>query len=1145
MRYIRLYFYNGATETTSATADAIYIHGTPSGEDSRRTNAKDDPCVAANPQNFEGDPVNTYTGNLHYEQQDLYFPAPGLPLEWRRSYNSLDDSNRRMGYNWSHGYDYHVDYFDVNESPIGVAIVTGHGTRLEYVESGYDGQGRRAYVPYNTSGVRAQLISLDNDLTYLWTACDGKWYLFNGHTGDRLEKMGDQHGNTLTFEYSNSVWDQLLSVSHSNGQTLSMAYDGNGRVAHVDGPGNLSVQYSYDDAGRLETVTDVRGELTSYTYDALNRLTAVIDPRSHYALRNVYDAVGRVSQQTDAVDNVITYQYPDGTYHWIIAPRWYRQDMYGDDRLIQVTEYDALDNQLTTVIGSYDEWDNPASVQNANGDWSYFEYDGDTCGSRLRQITDTLGYSASFVYSTNPDHDLLQTTDPLARTTSFHYLVSARTITHSVNTGADPFIASIDLTATSLDEITNADSQTMLITSNSRGQPTAVTDAEGNTVRLGYDALGYTFLITDALGNQTVLTYDAAGRPTGVLDPAGRHTVYDYDPAGLLEAAIFNHQDGTRGPSPDEDVRTDYSYDASGNLTQITNALGQSTVIEYDERNLPTAITENGVARTEYAYDSDGNVTSITDANSHSITNSYDPLNRLVAVTDALGKQTTLEYANTGNPTVVTDASGRSIRYQYDALGRMTRIEDDLDNAIQMSYDPVGNLTSVIDALGVTTAYGYDALNRLERVVEDVGGKSITTEYDYDRVGNLLQVEDARDKLWNYTYTDRNQLATASDPESDTNTYFYDALGRLDHLVDANDTTLSWGYDGFDRVTQVQHPAETVGYGYDALGNRLTMSDGSGYSTSYAYDGLNRLTQVTRDSRTVAYGYDQVGNRTQLVYPSGRTVNYGYDATDRLVGASADDFAASYQYDDAGRLMGGSVGDEGTPVSYSREYDAAGRLDQITVSAEESYTFTYTLDDVGNRVQEMTLGGEPQTRLENPVCFVYLPIVIKGDTGLSPEPFTYTVNYQYDTLSRLLSAVATESITYTYVYTYDDAGNRIAGLDPTGSHNYSYDDASRLTQANGQSYTWDDNGNLTGDGLWTYEYDAANRLRRVISDTSTIVEYTYNGDGALVERTAGGETVEYTVDPVGLADILEARNGGRRNYLSLRAGHRWGRDIRR
>ncbi len=52
-----------------------------------------------------------------------------------------------------------------------------------------------------------------------------------------LEKMGDQYGNTLTFEYYHNVWDRLLSVSHSNGLTLSLTYDGNGRVALVDGPG--------------------------------------------------------------------------------------------------------------------------------------------------------------------------------------------------------------------------------------------------------------------------------------------------------------------------------------------------------------------------------------------------------------------------------------------------------------------------------------------------------------------------------------------------------------------------------------------------------------------------------------------------------------------------------------------------------------------------------------------------------------------------------------------------------------------------------------------------------------------------------------------------------------------------------------------
>jgi len=67
--------------------------------------------------------------------------------------------------------------------------------------------------------------------------------------------------------------------------------------------------------------------------------------------------------------------------------------------------------------------------------------------------------------------------------------------------------------------------------------------------------------------------------------------------------------------------------------------------------------------------------------------------------------------------------------------------------------------------------------------------------------------------------------------------------------------------------------------------------------------------------------------------------------------------------------------------------------------------------------------------------------------------------------------------------------------DPTGTHSYTYDEAGRLTAVDGQAYTWDNNGNLTGDGRWSYEYNSANRLRRVVSGTLTIVEYTYNGDG--------------------------------------------------
>ncbi len=71
----------------------------------------------------------------------------------------------------------------------------------------------------------------------------------------------------------------------------------------------------------------------------------------------------------------------------------------------------------------------------------------------------------------------------------------------------------------------------------------------------------------------------------------------------------------------------------------------------------------------------------------------------------------------------------------------------------------------------------------------------------------------------------------------------------------------------------------------------------------------------------------------------------------------------------------------------------------------------------------------------------------------------------------------------SYHYTYDAVGNRltqeksILGLLTTDT--YIPDDANRLTSVNGVTYTWDANGNLLSDGIKTYTYDSANRLKAV------------------------------------------------------------------
>jgi len=52
-------------------------------------------------------------------------------------------------------------------------------------------------------------------------------------------------------------------------------------------------------------------------------------------------------------------------------------------------------------------------------------------------------------------------------------------------------------------------------------------------------------------------------------------------------------------------------------------------------------------------------------------------------------------------------------------------------------------------------------------------------------------------------------------------------------------------------------------------------------------------------------------------------------------------------------------------------------------------------------------------------------------------------------------------------------------------YTYTYDAANRLTSVGGVAYTWDDNGNLLGDGVRTFTYDDVNRLVQVVSGTLT------------------------------------------------------------
>ncbi len=153
-----------------------------------------------------------------------------------------------------------------------------------------------------------------------------------------------------------------------------------------------------------------------------------------------------------------------------------------------------------------------------------------------------------------------------------------------------------------------------------------------------------------------------------------------------------------------------------------------------------------------------------------------------------------------------------------------------------------------------------------------------------------------------------------------TVSYTYDAGNRLTQAVDSITGTITWTFDGLDRLTSQGTPQGTVSYTYDSAGRRGSMTVAGQPAVSYTYDNANRLTQIAQGTSAVSFAYDPASRRTSLTLPNGIAMGYSYDAASQLSGLSYTLGSSvlgnlAYSYDLAGRRSqaGGSFARTGLP----------------------------------------------------------------------------------------------------------------------------------------------------------------------------------------------------------------------------------------
>jgi RHS repeat-associated protein len=972
---------------------------------------------------------------------------------------------------------------------------------------------------------------------------------------------------TVTVNYVNGVFDAAKPDEDIQSFT---GYDANGNVVTSTQYVNVSglartTRTEYDALNRPVTVTVnyVDGTFSTAEPDKDIRTVTEYDANGNVRFTTQFFGLSGLERRTlteyDALNRpvTVTVNYVDGTFNAAESDRDIRS----------VTVYDALGRVTTTTRFAGTSLARTMKT----------EYD--VLG---RPITTTANFVDGSFSASEPDRDIrslsqydaggnvISTTQfanvtGLARTSFTQYDSAYRPITQTTNyTGAafNPNQPDRNIVSSvAYDALGNRLSQTEV-----RGGPGLTTT--NITTTFQYDSLYRVITTTIPLTGTAVasmtVSFDALGRVEYSIDPLGKRIRTQYDQLDRPITVTVNYVNGVfDAAKPDEDLSTVYTYDAAGNRTQMRDPKGIVTKYEYDLLNRLTAVVENYISggstnnetnvRTEYTYDAAGNRKTIKDGRNKTTAFTFDLLNRQLTMTDPLSNTWAYAYDAAGNTITMTDALARATVTTYDLFNRPTKIDyPSPDPDVLFTYDGAGQRTVMTDSVGTTT-WNYDLLSRPITITQPFTG---SVAYTYDSAGNRLALAYPDGKAVTSTYDLASRLVQVRDWAASLTRYSYDTGSRLTTVALPNGITSTYGYDGADRLTVLQHQSATqaVGvytYTFDALGNRTAVTEtvrspslsddfNRADSTSLGSNWTERVgdfaivSQTLRNDSTEqdhlatytgTYTDVTVSARVQLTGSSGTT------ALGARWGAYSDGLPGQgymVDMDDLGHLNLWRVDDFSSALGYyeipgyssgqwvALGLKATGTQLVVTVSGSPVITATdsaFTEGEAG--LWSYTPGGAGAHRFDD---FTVTPA--------NPTPATQAINYMYDPLSRLTTASYNTGLVFTY--TYDSVGNRLSQT-ITNTTVYTYDDANRLTNAGGVAYTWNANGNLINDGVYTYTYDTVNRLSNVTGAGLT-ASYAYNGMGARMRQVTGGITTTYTLDlNAGLTQVLA--NSSANTYL--------------
>ncbi len=460
----------------------------------------------------------------------------------------------------------------------------------------------------------------------------------------------------------------------------------------------------------------------------------------------------------------------------------------------------------------------------------------------------------------------------------------------------------------------------------------------------------------------------------------------------------------------------------------------------------------------------------------------------------------------------------------------------------------VTDQTNVDDTESHDTSFGYDEAGRKTSASGPLGDETWT----YDPAGHVLTHGGLYDRNTSYSYDGNGRLTDVTAPDGTSWHRNLDALG-LTTDIDANNTladtftqttasggpsapdsakwTTSSGTDGTPQVVDDQLQLATNAT--DSTAPSLTATDPQsddfvGLDYSFADTSSANATTLT-----VAIRQTSGGDRYQLAIPS-------------------DSSTATVQ-----KVVSGTTTDLGT-FDLPAPADGAPRSLAIQISGTDLWASAWDPADAGDANSFETTdtditgtGSASVTAVEGVGANT---TTVDNFNESQPDGAVPVVNFGYNDDHQLTSETYPDIGSKTWTYTdgrttqfdqdlpdaaisvpigYDDAGsiNSIGPIFGIGPLTYTYDNAGQLTHdgLSDEDYTYDDLGrratSTTGGVTTTNSYNDQSELVSSTPDSGPETTYTYDAAGRRLSSTDGTNSATYGYNAEGLLDGHTSSDG--------------------